>query len=64
MNTSALIDIEYLGDGVYAGHDGYHVVLWVESEGAFGPGAIAMEPGVLVRLDAYRKRVGEADGNG
>lgn len=54
-----LRDTEYLGDGVYVGHDGFHVVLFLRGTGAFGPNAIALEPRVLEALDAYRKRVSE-----
>lgn len=49
---------EYLGDGVYAGWDGWHVVLWLESPGAL-PGSIGLEPQVLARLDRYRERCRE-----
>jgi hypothetical protein len=52
---------EHLGDGVYVGHDGWQVVLWVEGS-AYGPGAIALEPGVLQALDRYRQRVGLGGG--
>lgn len=55
--TDDLLDREYLGDGVNVGHDGWHVVLWLDSPGAFGPGAIALEPGALARLDDYRTRL-------
>lgn len=57
MNTHDLRDREYLGDGVNVGNDGYNVVLWLDNEGGYGPNAIALEPGVLARLDAYRERV-------
>jgi hypothetical protein len=49
--------IEYLGDGVYAGYDGLHIVLWLEHEGAYGSLAIALEPKVLTALAAYRWRI-------
>lgn len=54
-----LQDKDYLGDGVYVGHDGYHLVLWLESTGAFGLNAIALEPGLLERLNRYVKRIKE-----
>lgn len=44
---------DYLGDGVYVGHDGYHIVLWLESTGAYGRDAIALEPAVLRNLEDY-----------
>ena len=31
MKRADLKDQTYLGDGVYAGYDGYHVVLWLTS---------------------------------
>lgn len=57
MLREDLQDRAYLGDGVYVGHDGYHIVLWVESPGAFGLGAVALEPPVLKRLEEYRERL-------
>lgn len=57
ITTDHLHDRDYLGDGVYVGHDGYHIVLWLESPGAFGPNAIALEPAVLNALRAYENRV-------
>ena len=44
---------DYLGDGVYVGWDGYHVVLWLLEPSAFGPFAIALEPPLLVALQRY-----------
>lgn len=54
MLREDLQDRAYL---VYVGHDGYHIVLWVESPGAFGLGAVALEPPVLKRLEEYRERL-------
>ncbi len=45
----------YLGDGVYAGFDGYQIVLWLEDMGAYGPGTIALEPAVLSALQEFRE---------
>jgi hypothetical protein len=49
---------EYLGDGVYATFDGYHV--WLDCRGqdgfSIGPGghrAIALEPPVIARLNKF-----------
>ena len=53
-----LQDKQHLGDGVYVGHDGYHIVLWLDNTGVFGLNAIALEPPVLDRLMKYRERVG------
>lgn len=42
----------YLGDGVYAHHDGWHVVLTVEN--GMGPTeTICLEPEVLAALARY-----------
>lgn len=60
MRTEHLKDKEYLGDGVYCGHDGYHIFLWLGDGGPPGR-PIAMEPQVLEALDRYRKRVGGKD---
>lgn len=44
---------DYLGDGVYAGHDGFQV--WLATlQGS----RIALEPTVLAALNRYAKRVG------
>lgn len=43
----------YLGDGVYAGFDGYQIVIWLEYGGGYGPDAIALEPPVLSELWQY-----------
>ena len=49
---------EYLGDGVYASFDGYHIVLDLRGQDEFT--CIALEPSVLRNLDAYRKQVDQA----
>lgn len=49
---SQLRDVVYLGDGVYAGHDGYQV--WVYTQEG---NRIALEPPVLEALLAYDKRI-------
>lgn len=46
-----LIEDRYLGDGVYASWDGYHVVLDLRAQ---GPDRIALEPSVLRELDRFR----------
>ncbi|MHA1662244.1 MAG: hypothetical protein ACTSVR_03200 [Candidatus Thorarchaeota archaeon] len=50
---------EYLGDGVYATYDGYHVVLDLRAQVLPGQGMvkIALEPEVLTSLDRFRKQV-------
>lgn len=62
ITTDHLHDRDYLGDGVYVGHDGYHIVLWLESPGAFGPGAIALEPEALRALHRYVERITATQG--
>lgn len=51
-----LRDREYLGDGVYAAHDDYHIWLWL-GDGGPENRAIALEPNVLNRLEKYRLRI-------
>ncbi len=49
-------DREYLGDGVYIGHDGYQ--LWLSVEGGNeAPCFIAIEPAVFKSLLAYAKKI-------
>ena len=50
-------DETYLGDGVYAGHDGYHVWLWTQRED--GVHRIALEPAVFDELEIYRRNLQE-----
>lgn len=47
----------YLGDGVYAGWDGFHIVLWVEGGSIFGDDHIALEPSVLDALFRYQTQL-------
>ena len=44
----------YLGDGVYASYDGYHIVLDLRAQDA---SRIALEPSVFDALVAYRERL-------
>lgn len=60
-NTDNLQEKTYLGDGVYAGHDGYHIVLWLEYGGSYGTDAIALDPVVLAALDRYRNRITDSE---
>jgi hypothetical protein len=41
----------YLGDGVYAGYDGYQVWIWADRDGQRH--AIALEPKTQVDLNRY-----------
>jgi hypothetical protein len=46
----------YLGDSVYAEHDGY--MLTLTTENGYGPSnTIHLEPEILDALDAFRARV-------
>jgi hypothetical protein len=47
---------EYLGDGVYASFDGYHVWLAVNHH---ENRVVALEPPVLAALDAYAHRIAD-----
>lgn len=47
-----LLDRRYLGDGVYVGHDGYHVWLTTE-DGIRTTNEIALEPAVMLMLWKY-----------
>lgn len=51
-----MLDMDYLGDGVYAGHDGYQVWLTVGSH--HSPELVALEPETIKALVRYAKRVG------
>ena len=45
---------DYLGDGVYASHDGYHIIL--DLRGQDSTTRIALEPAVLRALNQYNER--------
>lgn len=49
-----LQDMEYLGDAVYAGHDGYQV--WLTLNSHENEPLIALEPAVLSNLVNYANR--------
>lgn len=47
----------YLGDGVYAGHDGYHI--WLHANDHVNPtDRIALERAVYLSLKRYAQRLG------
>jgi len=48
-------DQEYIGDGVYASFDGYHI--WLRTERDDVVHTIALEPQVLEALVTYRHRL-------
>jgi hypothetical protein len=60
-----IIEDDYLGDGVYASFDGWHIVLDLRGQDTVTK--ISLEPNVLNSLIRYRSRVireleGESDG--
>jgi hypothetical protein len=48
----------YIGDGVYASFDGYHI--WVKTEREGMTHEIALEPEVYAALDKYKADITEA----
>ena len=50
----------YLGDGLYAHFDGYHIILTAPREG--GDHFVALDPSVFHALSVYREKV-YADAN-
>jgi hypothetical protein len=51
MSIDDLRQETYLGDGVYARFDGYHV--WLRTPREIGDHEIALEPGVVARLATF-----------
>lgn len=45
----------YLGDGVYAEFDGYHI--WLKTNREDGQHRIALEPSVFVALVGYQQKL-------
>ena len=56
-DKAPLVPDEYLGDGVYASFDGYHI--WLAANHHENK-VIALEPQVFAALERYRYRVTEA----
>jgi hypothetical protein len=57
MDSHGCRDVEHVGDGVYAGFDGYQVWL-VTDRGSFGGlSEVALEPGTYQRLRDYVLRL-------
>ena len=52
---------EYIGDGVYVFHDGYHI--WLTTDRSDGRHRIALEPSVLAALNDFAKRLAEEQEN-
>jgi hypothetical protein len=57
VNDEEFKDKYYLGDGLYCGHDGYHVWLWCDRDGTRH--FVALEPHVMTALELYVKRLQE-----
>lgn len=56
--ASFLARKEYIGDGVYASFDGWHIVLTAENGiPSETKGPIFLEPGVLRALNGYAERI-------
>lgn len=55
MRTPDRRDQAYLGDGVVASNDGYHI--WLQLVDGQGGPPIALDPSVFARLVAYRDRL-------
>jgi hypothetical protein len=49
MDKRDLRDLTYIGDGVYAGYDGYYIWIW-SSNGITESKEIAIEPEVFNKL--------------
>jgi hypothetical protein len=48
-------DLTYIGDGVYASFDGWHI--WLHTQRDMGVDKIALDAAVFYNLIAYAKRV-------
>lgn len=51
----------YLGDGVYATSDGYHIFLHAYAHD--NPPLVALEPQVLAALNEYARSIARRDGS-
>lgn len=47
----------YIGDGVYASHDGYQIWLRTGRESGLPDERIALDPGTYASLEAYAERL-------
>ncbi len=52
---------DYLGDGVYASYDGYHIILDLRAQDS---SRIALEPAVFAALLRFNERVMQAQKEG
>lgn len=55
MNKQNVIEDSYLGDGVYASFDGYGIVL--DLRGQDTTTRIVLEPGTMMELNNYAKKI-------
>lgn len=56
LNDGKSRDMEHLGDGVYASHDGYQV--WLRVNNHLNPALVALDRDTLVSLVTYAKGLG------
>lgn len=56
-NCHLLEDRTYLGDGVYAGNDGYQVWVWASDGSNVTSGPVALEGEVMEALVNYNRRI-------
>ena len=59
FERAGLQDPDYMGDSVYIGHDGYHLILVTNNGGPEMSNRIAIEPQVLTSIIRYRDRIAE-----
>jgi hypothetical protein len=57
LNKDRFQDVQYIGDGAYAGHDSFQVWVWA-SDGIHDTPPVALESGAMQSLVDYARRVG------
>lgn len=57
MVLKAIKERVYLGDGLFAQHDGFHIWLMAERDGV--EHTVALEPEVLHAFDNYRMKINQ-----
>ena len=62
LNMNDLQSTEYLGDGVYAGHDGFQFWLFTH-DGVHVTNAVALEPMVYQAFDDWVERIQHVQAN-
>ncbi len=58
-----MIEDRYLGDGVYASYDGYHIVLDLRAQESVFPTKIALEPQVMRALKQFESDIDRHNGH-